>query len=293
MAARVKSVIVGLTGGLGNQLFQYAAARSLSLKLGINLEIEHSRFLGDRSYELANFDFSDSIKSYADKAWLPRFLVSIINRLAKRFLTKHKGLSIYSEPHFHYDPHFQGISEPVFLDGYFQSEKYFMNYAEIIRKDLSAPKSYPAQCLSVIDKMNQQDAVAVHIRRGDYVSIKENSKIYHSQPIAYYQDAIALILIKVKNPRCFIFSDDPDWVKKNVLINIPWELVDINSSKDVYWDLMLMRQCKHFVIANSSLSWWGAWLGSYPRKIVIAPKDWFKSDDKDTGDLIPESWIRL
>lgn len=293
MVVRVKPVIIGLTGGLGNQLFQYAAGRALSLKLDCQLQIEHSRFLEDRSYELNKFDIPDTIRSYADKQWLPRIFVSIVNRLFKIFLNKRKGLPVYREPFYNYNPLFENISVPVFLDGYFQSEKYFKSYEKEIRLDLAIPTSYPTKCLPILGRIKEHDAIAIHVRRGDYISVKENSKIYYTQPIEYYQNAISLLSIKVKNPRCFIFSDDPGWVKDNFQLDMPWELVDINSSKEAYWDLMLMIQCKHFIIANSSLSWWGAWLGNDHHKLVIAPKNWFKSGDKNTNDLIPEDWIRI
>lgn len=292
MVVRVKSVIVGLTGGLGNQLFQYAAGRALSLRLDCHLQIEHSRFLEDRYYELDNFNIPDTIRAFADKQWLPRSFVSIVNRLAKKSLKKYKGLPVYREPFFGYDPLFEDISAPVFLDGYFQSEKYFKACEKEIRQDLALPDAYPVKCLPILDRIKKYDAIAIHVRRGDYVSVKENSKIYYSQPIEYYQNAITLLSTKVRNPRCFIFSDDLGWVKDNFLLDVPWELVDINSSKEVYWDLILMRQCKHFIIANSSLSWWGAWLGNDHHKIVIAPKNWFKSGDKNTDDLIPINWVK-
>ena len=293
MGKNINSVIVGLAGGLGNQLFQYAAGRALSLKLGNDLKIEHSRFLEDRHYGLENFDIPATIEAYTDRKWLHRNFLSIANRLAKRFLKKRKGLPIYREPHFHYDSRFEDITAPVFLEGYFQSERYFRPFEETIRQDLAIPKSYPIRCLPILDRISQCDAIAIHIRRGDYVSVKKNVNIYHLQSNQYYQSAVTLISQGLKKPRCFIFSDDPAWVIENMKLDLPWEVVNINSTKEVFWDLALMRQCKHFVIANSSLSWWGAWLGNDPYKIVIAPKKWFKSGNLNTQDLIPENWLRL
>jgi len=290
---KINSVTVGLAGGLGNQLFQYAAGRSLSLALGSDLEIVHSRFLEDRNYDLENFDLPTNIKVIGNTSRLPRCFTSAVNRLIKKFFTTNKGLPIYRESHFCYDPNFQEISSPVFLEGYFQSEKYFKAYAEIIRYDLVSPRGYPARCLPVLERIGEYDAIAIHIRRGDYISVKKNVSVYHNLSIEYYQNAVSLISKGLKNPRCFVFSDDHDWVIRNISLEIPWEVININSPKEAFWDLALMRRCKHFVIANSSFSWWGAWLGNDPNKIVVTPKKWFKDGSIKSEDLIPEGWLKL
>jgi Glycosyl transferase family 11 len=288
-----RHIIVALSGGLGNQLFQYAAGRSLSLSLNCDLALDLSWFLGDqnREYGLKNFNLPVNILDSTSR--FPFGIEAIKARIFKRFYKTRFGLPVFKEPHFHYVSNFQAINSPVVLDGYFQSDRYFLEHEDQIRRDLNFSGAYPEKCLSVYKKIQEYDAIAVHVRRGDYLSSKKNAAIYHSLSIEYYLEAVKDIAKGLANPHCFIFSDDISWARENLVLGMPADVVDINSGDEVYWDLRLMGACKHFVIANSSLSWWGAWLGKDPQKKVISPKLWFKSNVRDTSDLIPENWSRL
>lgn len=288
-----QSVIIGLSGGLGNQLFQYSAGRSLSLSLDCDLSIDYSWFLAgyNRKYSLDTFNLPFGI--LGDSRILPVKLDVIRTRVAKKFLNTRFGLPIYREPHFHFDQEFKLIKSPVFLDGHFQSERYFREYQEIIRSDLCLIDPFPDRCFSVISDIKVFDAIAVHVRRGDYLSSKKNFLIYNQISLKYYIEAVKVISDGLKNPKCFIFSDDISWAKEHLKFDVPMNFVDANPNDEAYWDLRLMSACNHFVIANSSFSWWGAWLGVYPYKKVVAPKHWFKSKIKDTVDLLPNNWIQL
>ena len=138
--------------------------------------------------------------------------------------------------------------------------------------------------------ISQTNSVSLHIRRGDYVSNQKTNQTHGTCDLDYYQRCITEIEKEVENPYFFVFSDEIEWVKENLKINHPAEYVDQNTGDKSYEDMRLMSQCKHNVIANSSFSWWGAWLNSYPDKIVFAPKRWFASDKHNTKDLIPEGW---
>lgn len=288
-----RHVVVALSGGLGNQLFQYAAGRSLSLSLKCELALDLSWFLGghNRKYGLDNFELPIKLLNSASR--LPFGIKAFGAKISKKFFSSRFGLPVYREPYFHYNPSFQSINSPIVLDGYFQSERYFLGCEVQIHRDLNFSGTFPEKCLPVYKKIQECDAIAVHVRRGDYLTRKQNVAIYHSLSIEYYIDAVNELAKRLKNPRCFIFSDDIPWVRDHLRFGIPAEVVDVNSGDEAYWDLRLMSSCKHFVIANSSLSWWGAWLGKDPLKQVIAPRKWFRSDVRNTSDLIPPDWMRL
>ena len=135
--------------------------------------------------------------------------------------------------------------------------------------------------------------MSIHVRRGDYVSDAITQEIHGLSPLEYYAAAIQHIAHVAVQPHFFVFSDDPSWVRQNLHIDYPTTYVEHNTADRNYEDLRLMSLCRHHIIANSTFSWWGAWLGSNRAKMVIAPKRWFNTPDKDTRDLIPRSWIQL
>jgi hypothetical protein len=136
------------------------------------------------------------------------------------------------------------------------------------------------------------ESVSLHIRRGDFVSNRKTNEIHGVLPLEYYYEAIRLITNQVRNPEFFIFSDDIPWVRENLLVPKKVNFVEHPTSNRDYEDLILMSNCKHHIIANSSFSWWGAWLSQNPVKRVIAPREWYRIVI-DTRDLLPEEWIKL
>lgn len=283
-------IIVGLSGGLGNQLFQYAAGRALALKLGYSLELDLSWFSGRKDREYALDVFSIFAEKRVGLDFLPEKIQHLASRISRRFLKKRMGVNIFREPYFHFHPAFNEIYTPVFLEGYWQSEKYFNRFDSDIRKDLNFKDAPPHKCQSILEHISTTDSICLHIRRGDYISDLAASQTYESCSLSYYQEGVSQLITSLNNPHCYIFSDDCEWVKKNIRLHTPYTVVDINSTKEAHWDLLLMSSCEHFIIANSSLSWWGAWLGTSNNKRVIAPKKWFIHDDKDTKDLTPVDW---
>lgn len=255
--------------------------------------MDKSWFLGgyNRKYGLANFDLP--VKVVNDTSRMPLAVAAFKARIARKFCSRRFGLPVYKEPHFHYDPAFELINTPVVLDGYFQSDRYFSAHELQIRKDLEFNGVYPEKSKPIREKIDLCDAIAIHIRRGDYLSSRKNVAIYRSLPLQYYTEAVKTLSADLKSPRCFVFSDDILWVKNHLQLNIPIELVDVNLGDEAYWDLRLMSSCRNFVIANSSLSWWGAWLAEDPLKKVVAPKQWFNGKSIITSDLIPKSWIQF
>lgn len=290
-------IIVQLLGGMGNQMFQYAAGRSLALKHNTELKIDISKFkkikgITPRQYALSRFRIKETIASEKDllRVNMPS---SILHNFFSKVYCAFTGslpLSYDKEPHFHFDPDFFTLSDNVYLDGYRQSEKYFKNIEDIIKKEFTLQEKPDIQNKRMEENILKAEAISVHIRRGDYITNPVNFRHHGVCSLEYYHAAIEFIAKNNSNPHFFIFSDDPVWVQKNLLINYPHTFVTHNQGINDPADLRLMSLCKHHIIANSSFSWWGAWLGNYNEKIIIAPKKWVNDTTMDTRDLIPESW---
>jgi hypothetical protein len=201
--------------------------------------------------------------------------------------------SFYEKNAFIYDPAFFDIGRNVNIFGYFQSEKYF----KFIRKDILNIFKFKGASdpnyLEVVRKIQASNSVSVHIRRGDYVLNKTANAFHGVLSIAYYKKALNHIKANVAKPKIFLFSDDPEWVRKNFSFIGRFDLVDFNRGELSYRDMELMSLCKHNIIANSSFSWWGAWLNLNKDKIVIAPKKWLRDESVPLNDIIPESWVSL
>jgi len=295
-------IIHRLRGGLGNQLFQYAAGKSLaryhntSFKLDLYFYSVHR----NRRFELDNFNIPielatrDEVHEFTGRNPLKRLLNKRENYL--------RCPAVFAQPHYHFYDDYFGLPSHLYLSGYFQSEKYFKQIAAEIRQWYTASKPLDSVNAKLSDKMASVESVAVHVRRGDYTN--KYASFFGTVPDAYYQMAIQEIKTRVANPIFFIFSDDIAWCRKNLpLDNV--EFIEHNKGADSFKDLLLMSHCQHNIIANSSFSWWGAWLNKNVSKLVIAPKVWFRKEYYDaevpiypariynTKDLIPEEWIRL
>ena len=163
----------------------------------------------------------------------------------------------------------------------------------ILLTELSVKTKPSSKNAALIDHISQDNSVAIHIRRGDYVTNPDANSLHGICPISYYKNVVKYLKSKFKNLDFFVFSDDPNWAKSNLSFIKYLNVVDHNDADHNYEDFRLMYSCNHFIIANSSFSWWAAWLGSSPDKIVIAPDQWFLTQEHDTRDIVPESWVRL
>lgn len=292
-------VISHVIGGLGNQMFQYAAARALSLARAAPLYLDVSDFPGyelHQGFELARV-FCCPI-SLAQPAAIRSLLGWQSSRLAQRILGSASLSALRSprfvvEPHFHYWAGLRKVPLPCYLKGYWQSERYFADAADTIRADFSFREPTNGKNLELEQEISRINAVSLHVRRGDYVSNPKTLAVHGVCSLDYYREAIRYIEERVVAPHFFIFSDDLNWVKKEIPISHPCYHVDHNRGAASYNDMRLMSFCRHHIIANSSFSWWGAWLDPRPDKIVVAPKKWFNNYQADTSDLIPHGWVRL
>jgi len=262
-------VVVKLIGGLGNQLFQYAIGRNLTDKLGSRLKLDASFFKTQkkRKFALDTFNFVPNVMAAEE---LPDF-----NIVRERLGFFNQGVL--------------GQSGDVYLDGYWQSEKYFTDISSVIREDFSVRSALKGKNLIFSDQMKSCESVALHVRRGDYISEPSIVKSHGFCGLSYYQEAVQRLLRRVPKAHFFLFSDDLPWVKENLLQFVrPATIVDANHGETAYQDLRLMNLCRHHIIANSSFSWWGAWLSRHENKIVYAPRRWFRKDH--WKDMIPLSW---
>ncbi len=294
-----KIIIVRLAGGLGNQLFQYAVGKMLSLKFSVPMKLDLSSYVGYEfhEYSLTPFNIQENILS--EKEYLNLFKPqknTIKKKIYKFFGNRYKDiLHIYEENNFYFDSQLSEIKPSIYISGYWQSEKYFLEIVMVLKKEfeINIPPSHENNELLI--KIRNSNSICIHIRRGDYVSVPKFNAFHGTCSLEYYFNAIKYIKERIENPIFYIFSNDIPWSKEHLNFEGDKIFVDINDSKTDYEDLRLMQNCKHNIIANSTFSWWGAWLNENPDKIVIAPEKWFENEEmqNQTQDLIPESWIRI
>lgn len=291
-------IIVKLMGGLGNQLFQYAAARSLALRHGAELKLDLSCLEaaqeGDtpRDYALHHFNINGVKASRWESSVMAGEWSNILVGFIARRLQKALRYCAYRENQFRVNPAFFSLSDNVYLDGYWQSERYFANYEDVIREELTLRTPLSGKNLEVAEAMRGVNAVSLHVRRGDYVT-NEKTRAYHSVcDDAYYRKAEALLTQHLQSPHFFVFSDDSEWVVNNLKLRCPATFISHNGSAP-HEDLRLMSLCRHHVLANSSFSWWGAWLSNRSDQLVVAPGKWFNDSSIDVSDLISPRWLRI
>lgn len=286
-------------GGLGNQMFQYAAGRSLSQKLNTGLKLDVEDYKWGR-YKLHKYCL-DKLSINTKKAGTQEIkklkfkTASIIERISFKFENKERerGEKSYKNMGTVFDRNFFNLNDDLYIEGYWQSEKYFIDIKDIILGEFILKKPAAGKNLEHLKTINKTESVSLHIRRGDYINNEKTKSLHGIDLKLYYENAVNLIKKSMKNPYFFIFSDEPDWVRENFRGEFKFTVVDCNTGRTGYEDMRLMSACKHNIIANSSFSWWGAWLNQNPEKIVTAPKNWFTDKSIDTTDLIPENWIRL
>ena len=291
-------IVSHLIGGLGNQMFQYAVGRSRALALGVGLRLHvadfpdyglHHGFELDRVFDgLFQPASKDEVHSILE--W--RSCQRCRRVLKHRYFSALRGTQFVVEPAFRYWPGILSIQDSSYLLGYWQSEKYFLDIQQIIRSDFTFKQELTKQNAELAERMAKCNAVSLHVRRGDYANNPKTNAAHGLCSLSYYRAAINHIAEHVDLPEFFIFSDDIAWANENLEIGFPCTYVDHNQGIESHNDMRLMSLCRHHIIANSSFSWWGAWLNSRADKIVVAPQRWF-TNGNNTADLLPEGWVTL
>lgn len=289
-------IVTELNGGLGNQMFQYAIGRALALKHETELRLDTSSFekYPLRSFALGNFAISSTELSRNERAAI-RLKSTPLNR-ADAFFDRIFGrvsLVLIREKGFEYDPSVARSPQMAYLRGYWQSPKYFEHVGSEIRKEFVVRHSFSERSNEIAEQMAACIPVSLHVRRGDYVSNPKTNRYHGTCDAEYYSAAEALIRARIGEFHLFVFSDDPKWAAENLRFKSPATFLGHNGADTDYDDLRLMTHCRHHILANSTFSWWGAWLCERTDKIVIAPRNWFKEANLSTVDLIPADWIRI
>lgn len=283
-------VYVRIYGGLGNQMFQYACARALALRTGSDVVLDTRDFVAGPGQRpgLHHLNIADAKVPERDlpptKKQHLRYLLWRGLRLPPRIVRQHGSA---------FDPKIIGLPSNVWLHGYWQSERFFADFKEDIRRELSVKTPPDEANARVFDEIMITPSASLHIRRGDYVSDPKAHAVHGTCSLDYYEKAAGLIARKMgQEPVFYVFSDEPDWAAANLRLPYKMRIVSQNGSRN-YEDLRLMSACRHHIVANSSFSWWGAWLNPSPEKLVIAPARWFADPAAIDADVVPDDWVRL
>lgn len=293
--------IVKVKGGLGNQMFQYAFGMMLQFTKGKTTRFdlyEYTTALNKqgytlRPYELAAFNTNIPVaeRKYIDKKLRPGRL--------RKLIQKATGTSLrhYYAPVIGYDVAALNLPGDAYFSGYFQSYKYYAGYEEQIRQLFEFNSAaIDSQNLQLTNEMTRCNSVSVHIRRGDYVNDAAIQAAHETCTVDYYITCIEHMRRYIESPVFYFFSDDMEWVKQTFgSIKEQSYFMQHNTGSESWKDMYLMSKCKHHIIANSSFSWWGAWLNSSPNKHVLAPNKWFNDEESNRiiADLIPAEWTLI
>lgn len=292
-------IIVKIQGGLGNQMFQYAFGRRVAEDRKDELKLDLKAYTSEPFDALANLRTPLTIRNFG----LDDFNITAHGATPEE-ASKHrnpfgalsKAYRLFDERfHEFYTGYYPNLlkSKRKYFDGFFKNEKYFTPIEGIIRKEFTLKEPLGELASQIKDAIaSSQNPVSFHIRRGDYASNQNHTAFFGLMPVEYYKKAESLMKEKVGAFTPFVFSDDIEWVKKN----IPFEGTPAYVSQPglkICEELMLMSYCKHNVTANSSFSWWGAWLNQNKEKVVIAPEKWLAKTNSDYYKEIPESWIKI
>lgn len=302
-------IITKCCGGLGNQMFQYAAGRALALRYDVPLLLDLTWYddmtgCTPRRYCLDIFPSLSKNSEVVRQAKVEEihFIkyndVSFGKKIKSALLHRPRpcGQNVYVEPLTLEWQKTKKICPPAYLEGYWQSTHYFEDYEGIIRRDFSFPVLPSNASIAIKDEiLCNTNSVALHIRRGDYAHNPTTQSVHGLCSHQYYINSMNYIKRKVPDAHFFIFSDDPIWVRQNfAAINFSTTIVDIHSEHNAYNDMYLMSLCKHHIIANSSFSWWGAWLGNQKDlSITCAPAQWFVSQNYSHKNPCPKHWERI
>jgi hypothetical protein len=289
-------IVAELMGGMGNQMFQYALGRHLAIKNNTGLFLD-THFLLDRTprngftyrnYDLSIFNINENF-IHADISKKYGHSRSHIKKTFQKVINPGK-LKYIAEKEFIFTPGVLNSEDNIYLHGYWQTEKYFKDIENILRLDFTFKNKIGENTRAIVQKINNCNAVCLHVRRGDFVT----NPTHGETSIDYYIAAEKIILQKIKEPVFFIFSDEIEWCKKNIMLSSEMVFIGEEFTGEKCRDYFeLMTLCKHFIIPNSSFGWWAAWLAKNNNKIVVAPKTWFHNSRWQTTDLIPDTWIKI
>lgn len=287
-----------LKGGLGNQMFQYAAAKSLAIETNTDIYIDLS-FMKNRipikdftfrEYELEEFfNINEQSGTLLKNDFLDKYFSYPLELIYNKYLNKNyyaEGTNPYS-----FDSNFFDLKDGTTIEGYFNNPKYFEKHEEVIKEIFDTRKLYDKNFQQIEDKIKSSNSISINIRRGDYLNTKHKD-VFVFLDENYYKTAIRKIRDKIDNPHFFVFSyDDPEWFANTFQMNqSEYTMMNKEYVGDKFKSyLRLISLCKHNIISNSTFAWWGAYLNKNSKKTVISPKRWMKDYSFNT----PKSWIEI
>jgi len=291
-------IIIKLRGGLGNQLFQYALGRklaeTLNTELKIDLSLLHERTnMTPREYKLNIFAINATIATKQDERKV--LGLKLLHPIKRRFWKLGLDLfhwNYFRETSFEFHPELLQHKGSMVLEGYWQSEDYFKDIRPLLLKELTVKESFVSSEIRLQSQhLQQHESIAIHVRRGDYIANPTVNQLFGICTLEYYDNAINWMKQHIQHPTFYIFSDDTDWCKTH--FKMPSNEINFITGNKDYEDFLLMSSCRHQIIANSSFSWWAAWLNQNQNKHIIAPKNWFVSSKLNTSHVVPAEWIRF
>jgi hypothetical protein len=278
-------------------MFQYAMARSLAHKLGteLKLDLTHYRNTSFRAFELGVFRLRYEEAKTREIDLYPVYNIPFFRKVRRKLAAISQPRHYYIEHGLQYHPEVWSLSPDTYLKGYWHHEQYFAGIAGMLREEFGFGVPLRESNRRYIEAIASTNSISLHVRRGDYVNNKAVLALNGVCSPEYYREAVRTVAERVDSPQFFIFSDDPEWVRANLPLEYPSTIVEGNTGEYGYEDLHLMSRCRHQIIANSTFSWWGAWLNANPDKLVIAPGRWYADpeSDRQVAGLLPTSWHRL
>jgi hypothetical protein len=291
-------ITIRLRGGLGNQMFQYAMGKYISKKMGVGMKLDLTKLLKNtksknytaRDYQLDIFNLNASFLFSTNSInFFYKYNLNFLLQIIKAF--KHIGYRKYIEKSFTAENWIiENPKDKYLYIGYWQSEKYFKNIEDELRKDFQFKDELSEGAKVVQEEISKVNAVCVHVRRGDYVG----NTLLNCSNLDYFINGSQHIFQNTNKPHFFVFSDDTDWCKQNIKFDYNYTIVDYKTNKIKYKeDLQLMASCNHFIMSASSFSWWAVWLSNKKEAVVVVPKNWFLNEEVDVSDLVDKKWVRL
>jgi hypothetical protein len=297
-------IVVKLQGGLGNQMFQYALGRALAQKNDDDFALDLTFLLGGmlkenfvmRDYDLDIFAIEPrftALSRVAQRLPMVRILYRANRGLVK--LKSYMGIQRYvPENEYKFHSEILNLKGNIYLDGYWQSEKYFQAAEDLLRSDFRLRAALSEKTRKMAEKIMAVNAVCINVRRGDFVNVPRSMETHGFVGLEYYKRGLDALAARARGLHLFVSSDDMEWSMNNIHFDYPTTYLSHEYKGEKFGEyLYLMAMCQHFVIPNSSFAWWAAWLGQRPGKIVVAPQRWYLGKRKDPDDLVPSSWIRV
>ena len=289
LAPPTNAITMRLEGGLGNQLFQYAAGRAASLKLGVELHLDDRNCNPNSNRPYLLHHFGHAAKIARGNHLPPKAFRGLTGKILLKYWEARGYYILQRNPNL-----CRQLLQPKvgdYFSGFWQDERYFQDIANVLRKELQVITPPSEENKLILQEIKMTNSVALHVRRGDYISHPSNLNAFAACSPNYYIEAMKFLEVKIAGPlRYFVFSDDIIWVRLNIELPKNVVFVDINNDQTSYEDLRLMSNCAHNIIANSTFSWWGAWLNANVQKMVIAPRKWYLAENLSNEHINAETF---